>query len=271
MDYLWNGADLMGVAQQILAAGGGSYDPAAEALFARMSSQPDSVRKKLISDTIVALKTAGVWSKLDCLWLMAAHDSQAAALNWVGSSFDLTPTNSPTFTTDRGFTSASTGSRYLDTGFAWGTAGGLASQNSYHIGVWPLTSSSGPAHYDMGDQSSGFSVLATRSTSNAVFANVATGSGYYSDTPAVTDGAYHLIGTRSSSSTMEAYKNGTSLGSASSTSSASANTQALWIGRTVNGYVNKQFFAAHIGAGLSSGEAASLYSALNTYKTAVGA
>lgn len=74
------------------------------ALLARMTIQPNEARKNLINNTIKALKDEGIWSKLDVFYLMAAHDNQAATLNWVKNAHNLTPVNSPTFTTDIGFT-----------------------------------------------------------------------------------------------------------------------------------------------------------------------
>ena len=37
---------------------------------------------RLIDKAIGQLKMAGVWGKLDALYLLAAHTSQAALVNW---------------------------------------------------------------------------------------------------------------------------------------------------------------------------------------------
>lgn len=107
--------------------GGGSvvaaaYDPDAVTYFNAMTVQASDTRKGLINDMIVGLKADGVWSKLDLLYLLASHDSQAALLNAKApATFTATPTGGTTFTTDRGYTAnGSTG--YLGTGFNPSTA-----------------------------------------------------------------------------------------------------------------------------------------------------
>ena len=66
------------------------FDPAATALFARMTVQPDNTRKALINSTIVGLKASGIWAKADALYVTAAHDAQSARLNWVQDLYNLT-------------------------------------------------------------------------------------------------------------------------------------------------------------------------------------
>jgi hypothetical protein len=58
----------------------------ADALFARMSTAPSLPRKYTINRLIVDLKTAGIWTRLDALYLLAAADAQAALLNWRASN-----------------------------------------------------------------------------------------------------------------------------------------------------------------------------------------
>jgi len=77
---------------------------ACQAVYDAMDVQPDAARKLLICQTITALKSAGLWDKLDLLFMFAAHDEQAGRINWVSPGYVLTRYNSCTFTTDRGFT-----------------------------------------------------------------------------------------------------------------------------------------------------------------------
>ncbi len=101
----------------------GVFSAEADALFARMSTTPTMLRKRQIDRLIKRLKAAGVWTKLDALYVLAAANSNAALLNWVSTSFNLTATNSPTFTADRGYTFDGS-TNYLATGINF-TAGGL--------------------------------------------------------------------------------------------------------------------------------------------------
>lgn len=100
-----------------------AYEPEALALFARMTTPPDARRKGLINTLIAGLKHAGVWSRLDAFYMLAAHTAQAACLNWVADAYNLTPVNNPAFEVDRGYTGNGLNA-YLDTGFNPVTSGG---------------------------------------------------------------------------------------------------------------------------------------------------
>lgn len=83
------------------------YEAEAVTLFAAMSGQPTSARKTVINTLIKSLKTASIWTDLDLLYVHAAHDVQAAKLNWVSPAtfVPVTVAGGPTFVADRGFTS----------------------------------------------------------------------------------------------------------------------------------------------------------------------
>lgn len=114
-------------------AGRGGLDSAAAALVARMSVAPDAARAGLIDATVRALKAAGVWARLELLYLLAAHDAQAARVNWVQPGFALSVAGAPAFTADRGY--AGDGSAaHLDTGFNPANAGLTTAAGA--IGAW---------------------------------------------------------------------------------------------------------------------------------------
>ena len=60
-----------------------------------------STRRTLVDALIRGLKTDGVWSKLDRLWLFAAENATSALVD-VKEGRLATAVSSPTFTTDRG-------------------------------------------------------------------------------------------------------------------------------------------------------------------------
>lgn len=115
---------------------------AALALIARMSVAPTSGRAAEVYALISALMTAGVWARLDLLCVLAAHDSQAACLNWVGPSYNLSAYNSPTFTTDRGFTGDGVAAYLEAAGYNPGAGGVNHALNNAAMGVWVRTPSS---------------------------------------------------------------------------------------------------------------------------------
>lgn len=249
------------------AVGTVSYAAEASALFARFSTDPGSTRKTAINTFIVALKTAGVWTKLDGLYILAAHSSQAAQRNWIADQYNLTENNSPTFTTDRGYTGNGT-NMYLDTGFNPSTASSPQfTRNSAHAGVWSRTESL--ANYDMGETVAGLGVNPRSSTANTM-------RGYVNDTAAAynygsnTTSVGHFIISRSSSSSTVGYINSTATSTVTSTSTA-LGSGTITILRNLTGYSSRQIAAAHFGAHLSGADASAFYSALNTYLVTVGA
>lgn len=95
----------------------------AAALVARFATQPTDARKRLIDTLIGSLKTAGVWTKFDAFYMLAAADSQAARQNWIADQYNLAAVSGPTFTVDRGYSGDGAAS-YLATGFNPTTAVG---------------------------------------------------------------------------------------------------------------------------------------------------
>ncbi len=68
--------------------------PETAGLLARMSVPPSPARRTQIDTLVKTLLAAGLWTKLDALYLTAAHDAQAARLNlvpWTGTVTNLLP------------------------------------------------------------------------------------------------------------------------------------------------------------------------------------
>ena len=103
-----------------------SFDSDYQAVLTKASdlgyTAPSAASKTLQNTLVTDLKTAGVWDKLDLLYVFAfeSGDSDFATLNWKApNNFQLTKTNSPTFTEKEGF--AQSGTASLDTGFVLDT------------------------------------------------------------------------------------------------------------------------------------------------------
>lgn len=79
-------------------------DDDVNAIIAAMSPTPDTTRQDEIKTLVLALKAAGIWSKLDALHLLHAHSAQAARLNWKAPGVsDLTTINTTYFTAESGY------------------------------------------------------------------------------------------------------------------------------------------------------------------------
>jgi hypothetical protein len=74
-------------------------------------------RQTIVDNLIVGIKSDGIWTKFDRLWLLAAENSQSALTDIKAASL-ATVINSPTFTADRGYKGNGAGSgTYIDSNF----------------------------------------------------------------------------------------------------------------------------------------------------------
>lgn len=250
------------------AAGRNSLSLRAEssAIVAAMSSPPDRARQLLIDQAVTALVDAGVWSKIGVLYVFAAHASQAALLNWkspAGSPALLV--NSPTFTTDRGF-SGDGASAYIDTQRAWNGISGIA-QNDAHVGAVTRFSTNTQAAGLIGNGN----VLIGRSSNNldSRLNTSTTANGGAVSGASVTQ---HLLLSRTSSTNTDRYVSGVAA-AASNAASAALATQNL-AGLRFGGLFAASGLvlgALHAGSQLSASEAAAVSSALLAYMQGVGA
>lgn len=106
----------MSIRRFILMASVDPFRPETRQLLARMTTQPSVARATLIDQTIRGLIDAGLWDTFDALYFPAAHDAQAARLNWVADAYNLTEVGSPTFSADLGYSGS------LSTGFSLSAA-----------------------------------------------------------------------------------------------------------------------------------------------------
>lgn len=242
-------------------------------LFARMAVEPSLARKRAIDGLITSLKSAGIWAKLDAFYSMAAHDQQAANLNWKSTSFTLLPTNSPVFTTDRGYTGG--GSTFLNTQCVLSTATQYQ-LNSAHLALWSRTNVGIATALSIGAR--------TTSTTNqaALFIRGATDLGHARMNQdvnpaggAVTDSRGFFVGSRQASGSQTLYRNGTVVHTAANVSTAKPAFAAYILGTNTGGAFSagstRQYSIASIGAGLDATETLAYYNAINTYITAIGA
>lgn len=233
-------------------------------LVAAMSSAPTDTRKQHINTLIGALKTSGVWSKLGNLYVLAAHDSQAARINWVApGTSDLTAVNSPTFTTDRGYAGDGATS-YLTSGAVFRSPYAL---NSAHIGTWSNTDvSENAGTIGVVRATSATTRLFPRTASDTLSARVNTTT---ANNIAVAASLGHSLVSRTGASDGAIYKNGSSIGTIVAASTA-VPTDFVSVCRADLVYATQRVAVAHAGSGLTGTEALALYNALNTYLTAVG-
>jgi hypothetical protein len=248
-----------------------SYDAAAQAIFDAFTTPPTTARKAVINTCVVALKAAGVWTLLDCLYLMAAADNQAARINWkMPASFTLSAINSPTFTADRGFTGDGA-STYLDTNYTPSTNAVALSLNSAHYGGWALNSlAAGSANRLVGNVAStgtGRSLVLPRNTGD-IISSLANDTSGTTLSNATTSGFF--VVNRSGASARQAYRNGSSLGSDATAAVALPNQKVAFL-RDTTSFATLQVAVGTIGASLTAQQASDFHAAILAYLQAVGA
>lgn len=236
------------------------------ALALRFTADPGDARRGLIDDCIGELKAEGLWAKLDAFYMMAAHDAQAARCNWRQDAFNLTPVNGPTFEADLGYTGVPAAQAYLDTGFNDLTGSALWSQDDMCAGAYVnLAPPSANSFLSLAAASSVRigatpTQLNTRihcsSSFNISFANAVPG---------------HVAVTRDSATTSRCVRNGAQVGSVFSLASTASSDSNVTAFRSINSYNGDRMACMHLGAALSNAELASLYGAILTYLTALGA
>ncbi len=222
-------------------------------------------RKGLVDTLIKALKSAGLWTKLDRLWLFAAENQTAALIDLVARA-TATAVNSPGFTVDRGFNSDGSTS-YVDTNYNPSTAGGNFALNAASFGG-RSQASSGVATF-----------LGSPGTSLALI-NLATSSftAEINDATAITGSTpgYGRIGfcavNRSGASARQTYYNGADVGddTTASTSLLNADFYVLRRGSQYEGSAGivASFFA---GGSLTAADHLALYNAEHALMQAIGA
>lgn len=248
----------------------GGVDADVASFLARLTTPPTTERASLYSNLILSLKSAGVWAKLDALWIMAAADSQAARLNLVSSSYTLSPVSSPTFTADRGYTGDGSTS-YLDSGYDTNGAGILLLRNAHAFGVYVNTNTAAADVREIGSRQ--FAATTLGSTSGMSFRSAATNSD--STVTTFTDSLGLSSVSRNNSANYDTYRNGVFAQNITRTTVV-LTASNMYIGCFNNNGVPFQFStrrvaSAFAGATLSAGETLDTYNAIRTYLTAVGA
>lgn len=249
-----------------------TYSTEAAAFFLRITD-PGTTRKNVYAALIDGLVADGVWTLIDMLHIYAADIAANALVNLKSSSFAATEVNSPSFTADQGYTGNGTTS-YVSTGFAPSTGGGSFTQNSGCWGLWSRTSASsdnGSGTFSGGEATGVTLILCSATGPKALLGRCNTGgTDDVTSANVVTNGIGFRTVNRSSSSALQFYAEGSSVGTGSQTSTALC-TLTLRVGGTTGALDTRQYAAAVISGSLDATKSSALYTRLATYMTAVGA
>lgn len=254
-------------------------DPDAAAYIARAGiTTPAYVAA--IEALVPALKSAGLWSKLEWLNLYCATDDIAgAAKNATKADFDTTFVNSPTFGAGHGVTFA--GNKYGLVDFDPAIDATVMSLNSACIFAWAESNTATPPATSgtvvggaLSSPQQTFRLRPGDGAGNTYFDvnNLNTGvAGVY--TPPAYSGLW--IANRTASNSVKQWRNGSNVASSSASSTGMGGTKmTAGAERFDNGFTD-EFFTGQVsivgaGAGLTDTDIASLYAAFADLRTAVG-
>lgn len=240
-----------------------AYDEAAQAVFGRFTTPPTEARKRQINALIVALKAAGIWLKLDALYVMAAADAQAALLNWVASQYDLTAVNSPTFAADQGFTGNGTSARLASTFDPTTAPGPKFVLNSGTIGIFNRTNNNTNSSLDL---SMGSTRISRNSASTQYQTRVQDGTATTAPAPS----AGHWAARRIASNERTYWKDGVvSNTDAVATTSITSGVLTL-LSAGASAFSTAQLSLAYVGGGFDDTQMVAMNAAIAAYKTSVG-
>jgi hypothetical protein len=256
---------------------GGGFDPATVTLINYLTAQgvpPSGADQTAYNNFIVGLKSAGIWSLFDVIYLFAAADQTAALVNLVNpGTFNATTVSSLTFTAYQGFTSNGTSS-YVTSNFTPSSQGVNYTLNSASIAARSLTAAGAANnnHRIVGrttNDGTGRPSIIAFDTGSVYGSAINSASVNESSTDSSSQGLYQIS---RNGSTVSRYKGGSSIGDITVPSVSlpgSAVTFCADPGSSV--FSTLQIASGALGAALTSTQAASYNTVENAYMTAVGA
>ena len=250
----------------IFSQGGVSFDSDAQAFFNRVDTAGGTLsatEKEAVNQLVLDMKDDGIWSSMKAIYPMVGASSAACAQNLKSSSF------TGTFTS--GWTFASTGvmgngsSAYMDTGLVPSSE---LSLNSTHLSFYSRTDSPSASSADIGSRGSNSSWTLIEVYGNVLY-NLINQSTISSVAMTTTLG--HFIGSRRGATDTEAYRNGSSVATFT-TSSANLSDRNIFIAAMNNApnpqyYSSREYAFASIGDGLTDTEASDFYTAVQAFQT----
>jgi hypothetical protein len=251
-------------------SGGGGFDADYQAVLDYATTQgytlPSAGQQILQNQLVLDLKDGGIWSKLDTFGVFATDgDSDFALIDWIRLT-DYTAVNSPTFTTDEGFTSNGTSS-YIDINYNPTIDAVNLSLNNASIGFYEFATTIGANGVNAGSDSGVNDILLTQKFVN--------GNGYLRindskiSRPSSTNYSNGLvIGQRINSSTLEYYTPAKVLNSYTADSDNLNNVNITFL-KFASVYGLSPISIGFLGASFTSSEIDDFYNAVNTYITSL--
>lgn len=252
---------------------GPSTGPEVSQFLARATTLTDPTRIAAYTALIEGLVTDGIWSKIDALYVFAAHDATTARLNLKSSSYTgtaITGSGPLVFIPDDGYDVNGTTNTYVDTNLNASTAGGNYTQDSAHMMCWCNPGHDDPTGGVVGTVSGSTQqyILPHYSFSLIAYFRLNTNSGGIN--VAVADGYGFTLANRSSSTAIQGYRNGASIVTGSEASQPLNNSNFSFPDQAALADSSGVYCGGSFGGSLTAGEVADYYTHLRAFMTAVG-
>lgn len=217
-----------------------------------------------INTLITNLKSDGVWTLLDRLWLFAAANTQSA-LTCLKSRNPATTSGSPAFETNRGYTGAV--NAYIDTGYAPDPNAVNWQQDNACFFAWNNTSGI-RTNALVGSNVANRNKLYPEHASNDTRWSINVVSSQTSSTGITGNNGLWSVD-RSFATTTDLYFNGSKIDT-STMGSGALSTSPIYVFRDATLYTTRQCSCFGAGAALPGELQTALYTRLRTYMSSVG-
>ena len=224
----------------------------------------DTTQKSAVNTLVTDLKTANIWTKMKAIYPFVGGSATSHKFN-LKDPRDLDGAYRIIF--NGGMTHSALGmvsnytTSYADTRLIPSTA--LSNMFSQHVSVYSQTSTASPTNNtnSIGEWQDGTRamLMKVRSLSNIFSWEVGAGFASVSNT----DGKGFYLGSVVANNSVKLYKNNTNVATNTATFTGSLPTQMQPIGKNEN----KTFSFSSIGDGLTDGEAAAFYTAVQNFNT----
>lgn len=258
---------------------GSSLDPATTAWVSAVVAASGTVsgtQQGYVDTLVKGLKSNSLFSVFDRVWLKASENIQQANIDIINLA---TWTNHGlTFSANHGYTGDGS-STYGDLSFIPSSAGGHFAQDSASFGVYSLTSRATGAMapigvYDASIVPNAGAYLQLFNTGPIVQCDL-NGQDFTGPAQSGANANGLWLASRTTSSSIQLYHNGSAFGSAISSTSTTLPTKTMLVGALNNNgtsatFDSDQIAATFIGGGLTSGQVSTLTTLVNAYMTSLG-
>jgi hypothetical protein len=252
------------------ASGGYTISDSDAQAFVTAAGITDNTQKQAIDELVQDLKAASIWTKMTALYPFVGGDATKHSYNLkTPGSYQITWNGTVTHDANGVTGNGSTG--YGDTGLNFAS---VLTLNDVHYSVYSRTTGDTNSRIEIGAHGTTTANTTGLGLREGGFATVYIGSSSQEARLTNADGQGFYVGSRTSSTVLEIYKNGSSLNTLTSANSGTAPSTNVGIcARKTSGgaalHSNRNLAFASIGSGLTDTEAANFTTAVETFQDAL--